>query len=153
MVAKRSLAQWRLLSTVIVGVVLACTVMAGTVVYFDALRELALDNTLNALTTNEKNILVKADRGPTTREEFKKVEDEVYNQVDNRVDWFLRGREKPQGQRPFSYQTPAKRRLLVRITPGPILHSYRICWTTSRCCQRMGEGRPTPIPLTTQANR
>jgi ABC-type lipoprotein release transport system permease subunit len=93
MVAKRSLAQWRLLSTVIVGVVLACTVMAGTVVYFDALRELALDNTLNALTTNEKNILVKADRGPTTLVEFRKVEDKIYNQVDNRVDWFLRGRE------------------------------------------------------------
>ena len=53
---------------------LASTIMAGTIIYFDSLRELALDNTLAKLTRDEKNIIVKAERGPTTREEFSKVD-------------------------------------------------------------------------------
>ena len=40
MVARRSLANWRLLSSVVIGVVLASTIMAGTVIYFDSLRDL-----------------------------------------------------------------------------------------------------------------
>ena len=46
LVAKQSFAHWKLLSAVVVGVVLATTIMSGTVVYFDALRDLALDNIL-----------------------------------------------------------------------------------------------------------
>lgn len=94
MVVKRSLSHWRLLSTVIVGVVLASTVMSATVIYFDALRELALDNTLDGLTPAETDILLKADRGPTTVEEFQKVENQVNRQVDSRIGWLLRGQER-----------------------------------------------------------
>ena len=42
LVIKRAIAGWRLLSTVVIGVLLACAIMAGTVIYFDALKELAL---------------------------------------------------------------------------------------------------------------
>ena len=72
-VAKRSLAHWRLLSSVVIGVVLASAIMSGTVIYFDALRELALKNALSKLTIEEADILVKADRGPTTVAEYNKV--------------------------------------------------------------------------------
>ena len=65
LVVKRGLAHWRLLSAVIIGVLLASMVMAGTVIYFDSLRELALDNALDKLSTTEKDIILKADRGPT----------------------------------------------------------------------------------------
>ena len=74
LVVKRGLAHWRLLSAVIIGVLLASMVMTGTVIYFDSLRELALDNTLDKLSTTEKDIILKADRGPTTVDEFTKVE-------------------------------------------------------------------------------
>ena len=90
LVVKRGLAHWRLLSAVIVGVLLASTVMAGTIIYFDSLRELALDNTLDKLSTTEKDIILKADRGPTTFEEFAKVERAVLRQLNSRVDWMLR---------------------------------------------------------------
>ena len=50
LVVKRSIAQWKLLSTVVIGVLLATTIMSGTVIYFEALRELALKNTLQGLT-------------------------------------------------------------------------------------------------------
>ena len=46
LVGRRSMAHWKMLAYVLVGVVLACTILAGMVVYFDALRELALKNSL-----------------------------------------------------------------------------------------------------------
>jgi ABC-type lipoprotein release transport system permease subunit len=90
MVAKRGLAHWRLLSSVIIGVLLASAIMAGTVIYFDALRELALKNTLSKLTTNQTNILVKADRGPTTQQEYTKVGNAMIGEINARVSWMLR---------------------------------------------------------------
>ena len=41
-IARRMAANWQLMSTVIIGVLLSSTIMAGTIIYFDALRELAL---------------------------------------------------------------------------------------------------------------
>lgn len=93
LVVKRGLAHWRLLFAVIVGVLLASMIMAGTVIYFDSLRELALDNTLDKLSTTEKDIILKADRGPTTFDEFAKVERAVLRQL-GRVDWMLRDIER-----------------------------------------------------------
>ena len=88
--ARRSLTNWRLLSTVVIGVLLASAIMAGTVIYFNALRELALENSLNQLTINDTNIVMKSDRGPTTREEAAKVVGVMGAEVNRRVQWFLR---------------------------------------------------------------
>ena len=89
-VARRALANWRLMSTVVVGVLLASAIMAGSVIYFDALRELALRNVLNDLTVNETNILVKSDRGPTTYAERDKVVSATEREIEARVAWLLR---------------------------------------------------------------
>lgn len=89
--ARRSLTNWKLLSTVVIGVLLASAIMAGTVIYFNALRELALKNALNQLTTNETNIVIKSARGPTTREEAAKVVRETDREIARRVQWILRG--------------------------------------------------------------
>ena len=88
-VAKRSLAHWRLLSSVIVGVLLASAIMAGTVIYFDSLRELALENTVARISSTEKDILLRGDRGPTTNEEYLKVSTAVNRQIDSRISWLL----------------------------------------------------------------
>ena len=89
LVGKRSLSHWRLLSSVVIGVFLASAVMAGTVIYFDSLRELALDNTLDRLTRDEKNIVVKANRGPTNRVEYAKVAATINREIETHVDWLL----------------------------------------------------------------
>ena len=47
MVIKRSLANWKLLSSVVIGVLLASAIMAGTVIYFDSLKDLALKSELS----------------------------------------------------------------------------------------------------------
>ena len=89
-VARRTLANWRLMCTVIVGVLLASAIMAGTVIYFDALRELALKNALSALSVNDSNIALKSDRGPTTYAERDKVVAETEREIGDRVAWMLR---------------------------------------------------------------
>ena len=92
LVARRSLSHWKLLSSVIIGVLLASAIMAGTSIYFDSLRGLALENTLAKLTTTEKDIVIKADRGPTSYREFNRVSKVVNREIDSRVAWLLRDR-------------------------------------------------------------
>ena len=88
--AKRSLSHWRLLSTVVIGVLLSSTVMAGTVIYFDALRELALKNSLAKVDDLDLDILVKAERGPTKVEEYQKVADLTSYQFQARLGWLFK---------------------------------------------------------------
>ena len=90
MAAKRSLAHWRLLSTVVIGVLLSSTVMAGTVIYFDALRELALKNALDAVPDTDLDILLKAERGPTDPEEYQKVLDAAQTEFIGRLGWLFK---------------------------------------------------------------
>ncbi len=100
-VARRTLANWQLMSTVVVGVLLAATIMAGTVIYFDALRELALKNALSKLSVNDSNIAIKSDRGPTKYEERDKVVAETEREIDDRISWMLR--DKTTGVKTATY--------------------------------------------------
>ena len=92
LVARRAIAGWPLLSTVIIGVLLASAIMASTVIYFDALKELALVSTLDELTVDETNILLKSDQVPTTRAEATKVVQATNREIDRSVAWLLRNR-------------------------------------------------------------
>ena len=92
LVARRSIAHWKLLSSVVVGVLLASAIMSGTVIYFDALRELALKSALARLAPWDVDVVIKAERGPTTNEEYEKVLRAVNGQLETRVDWLLRDR-------------------------------------------------------------
>ena len=91
-VAKRSLAHWRLLSSVMLGVLLASAIMAGTVIYFDALRNLALKNSLAKHTDQELDIIVQGLRGPTSRAEYGKVTAAALEEIDGRVGWMVKDR-------------------------------------------------------------
>ena len=70
LIAKRSLAHWRVLLSVILGVLLASSIMSGTIIYFDALRNLALDRALAKHPDLDLDIQIEGDRGPTNREEY-----------------------------------------------------------------------------------
>ena len=91
-VLRRTAANWPLMSTVIVGVLLASAIMAGTVLYFDALRELALKSALDGIGVNDSNITIKTDRGPTTYAERDKVVGATEREIDARVTWLLTDR-------------------------------------------------------------
>ncbi|MBM3956839.1 MAG: hypothetical protein FJ313_02160, partial [Gemmatimonadetes bacterium] len=60
LIARRSLAHWRLLSAVVVGVVLAGAIMAASVMYFESLRDLALQHKLSQYEPERLDILIEA---------------------------------------------------------------------------------------------
>ena len=109
-VAKRSRAHWRLLSSVMIGVLLASTIMAATVLYFDALRQLALKQTIGEFSLPELDILVETERGPTTPEEYARVFDVVEAEVDFRVAWMLRDRVRGGSTPTFFLTIPGNER-------------------------------------------
>ena len=92
LVAKQSFAHWRLLSAVVMGVVLATTIMSGTVVYFDALRDLALDNILAKRSDHELDILQRTERGPVSYEEYERVDTIARRESDDRIGWAVTDR-------------------------------------------------------------
>ena len=89
MVARRSLANWKLLSSVVVGVVLASTIMAGTVIYFDSLRNLALEAELERRDPLDLDILTKTTKGPTTPQEYTAVRELLEGEYDRRIGWLF----------------------------------------------------------------
>ena len=91
MVARRSLANWRLLSSVVIGVVLASTIMAGTVIYFDSLRDLALESALEQRDPLDLDIIVKTSKGPTSPKESAAVRGYMENEYNTRLGWLLEG--------------------------------------------------------------
>ena len=108
LVLRRSLAHWRLLSTVLVGVLLASAVMSGTVIYFDSLRELALRKTLLKLTPIEADFVLKASRGPTSYAEYEKVARTMNATVDSHVGWLLSDRIRGGRTATFHLTPPGK---------------------------------------------
>jgi ABC-type antimicrobial peptide transport system permease subunit len=91
-VLKRGLANWKLMSAVLLGVLLASAIMSGTVIYFDALRELALRHTINGLSVREIDILAQGQRAPTTRADYNLVANAAEREFEERIDWLLNGR-------------------------------------------------------------
>ncbi len=89
MVLKRSLANWRLLSSVVVGVVLASAIMAGTVIYFDSLRDIALDAALVDREPLDLDIFAKVTRGPTTPNSYSLARNYVEGVYRESVGWFI----------------------------------------------------------------
>ena len=79
LIVRRLIVNWRTLSTVIIGVVLACSIMSGTVVFFDSLKEIALDDVLKSLDKEEINILVQAEKGPTNAEEASTLNERIHS--------------------------------------------------------------------------
>ena len=94
LVVKRSLAQWRLLSSVFAGVLLATAMMAAAAVYFESLRSLALKVDLRELSPTESNVLLSAVRGPTNYQEYGELAGAVNEETNTYTAWFLRSRER-----------------------------------------------------------
>ena len=91
-VMKRSLAHWKLLFSVVLGVLLASSIMSGTVIYFDALREIALRSALSQYSEAEMHIIMQGQRGPVNREEALRVSRVVDEAVAQRLEWLIDGR-------------------------------------------------------------
>ena len=71
---------------------MASTIMASTVMYYDSLKGLALKNALSKLTNTDADIIIKADRGPTSYKEYARVSDAVDEVLEDQVAWLLKDR-------------------------------------------------------------
>ena len=89
LIVKRTLAHWRLLSAVVVGVVLASTIMASSVIFFDALRDVALQRALSTHQQSDIDVLVEAGQVPTNRETHSTIVDAMNGTIVKRFDPFL----------------------------------------------------------------
>ena len=75
----------------VIGVVLASTIMAGTVTYFDSLRDLALESALSRHDPVDLDIIVKTTKGPTSPKESAAVRSFMEGEYDQRLGWLLEG--------------------------------------------------------------
>ena len=82
---RRSLSHWKLLSAVIIGVMLAVSIMSATVLYFDALRNIALQHDLGQQAPSTLDVLVEAKQSPVNRE----AHEEFTGFVGPRIDRYL----------------------------------------------------------------
>ena len=93
LVVKRTLAHWRLLSAVVVGVVLASTIMASSVIFFDALRDVALQRALSTHNASDIDVLVEAGQVPTNQETHAQVVEAMDGSIVRKFNPFLDQRE------------------------------------------------------------
>ena len=116
MVARRSLANWKLLSSVVVGVVLASTIMAGTVIYFDSLRNLALEAELERRDPLDLDILMKTTKGPTTPQEYAAVRDVIEGEYGRRIGWLFDHMDRGGKSATFFLTEPGNEQAAERTT-------------------------------------
>ena len=86
------------------GVLLASSIMAGTVIYFDALRELALRKTLEQFTPAEIDIVMQGHRGPVNHNQYELVSQIVNEGIDEWARWFV-GEQLRTGKTPTMFLT------------------------------------------------
>jgi len=89
LIAKRSLTHWRLLSAVVVGVVLAGAIMATSVMYFESLRDLALQHALGRYEPQRLDILIEARDAPLSTERHTTISGIMESKVIRRLSPFL----------------------------------------------------------------
>ena len=89
MAAKRSLSHWKLLSTVVLGVLLASSILAGAVIYFDSLRDIALKAALGRDSSSELSITTVITRDISSRSDFDIVSTAFHESVGENVGWFV----------------------------------------------------------------
>lgn len=85
LVVKRSLAHWRLLSSVLIGVVLASTLMSGTSIYFDSLSEISLRDRLSTHDDSDLDLLIETEWGPSVLEEYVRISTIIRAEIDSRI--------------------------------------------------------------------
>ena len=111
LVLRRSLSQWRLLSSVIVGVLLASALMAGTVVYFDSLRELALRYALSQRSDTDLDIVATADMKDTSFKEYERVSSVIHRYIDQGPSWLVSDRIEAGNTSTFYFSFPGEEKL------------------------------------------
>ena len=130
LIVKRTLAHWRLLSAVVVGVVLAATIMASSVIFFDALRDVALQRALAVHEPAAIDVIVEVGQVPTNPETHDEMINAMNHSLVNRFSSFL-------DQQEFSIKTWT---FFVDLPPERVLPQDCSCQTAIRIIPDSDDG-------------
>ncbi len=80
---KRIIARKKIFFIVAIGILLACTTLSGSVMYFESLRNLALDYTFSTIDSKQLDIKLRARERPITKQKYDYLVGEInQNAVD-----------------------------------------------------------------------
>ncbi|MDA0677326.1 MAG: hypothetical protein O2788_04905, partial [Chloroflexi bacterium] len=113
LIARRTAAHAKLLSAVVIGVVLAVTVMASAAIYFDSLRNLALGRALNAADHQRLDLEVQASIVPVTHEKRDRVLQTMQGTLIERMKPFLNDEQHAYKTWTFLLDEP-----VIQVLPG-----------------------------------
>ena len=130
LIVKRTLAHWRLLSAVVVGVVLAATIMASSVIFFDALRDVALQRALSTHEPSAIDVIVEVGQVPTNPETHDIMIDAMNSSLVGRFSSFL-------DQQEFSIKTWT---FFVDLPPERVMPDECSCQTAIRIIPDSDDG-------------
>ena len=88
LVVRLSLGHWRLFGAVGIGVLLATTIMAAGVIYFDSLQDLGLRRQLSEVSAESLDLEIHAGGVPATRNRHNATVGNVLLGVERNIGWF-----------------------------------------------------------------
>ena len=110
MMARRSVANWRLAATLVLGVLVAAMLLAATPVYARAMADLGLTFAIRDRLVTAPATQVEVRDVPLAAEDGRRLQDAVARRTEERIGWFAGARERvargprfvisPEGQEP-----------------------------------------------------
>ena len=75
LILKRYLHRWKFLTVVFAGMLLSSTTMSGSIMYFDSLRDIALDFELSKISSEKLNVNISSSEKPLMGEKYRSYTD------------------------------------------------------------------------------
>ena len=83
LILRRYLHRWKFLVVVFAGMLLSSSTMSGSLMYFDSLRDIALDFELAKVSSEEMDIVVSSSEKPLMGEKYLSLKQDVESQLIN----------------------------------------------------------------------
>ena len=83
LILKRYLHRWKFLVVVFAGMLLSSSTMSGSLMYFDSLRDIALDFELAKVSSEEMDIVVSSSEKPLMGEKYLALKQDIEFQLIN----------------------------------------------------------------------
>ena len=83
LILKRYLHRWKFLTVVFAGMLLSSTTMSGSIMYFDSLRDIALDFELSKISSEKLDVNVSSSEKPLMGEKYILLKDDIEDTLTN----------------------------------------------------------------------
>ena len=83
LILKRYLHRWKFLTVVFAGMLLSSTTMSGSIMYFDSLRDIALDFELSKISSEKLDVNVSSSEKPLMGEKYIILKDDIEGTLTN----------------------------------------------------------------------